>query len=123
MPKRGKRRRRKKYLTAEIDSEKGGRFTTRSSYETRYAAALDADPTVLSYAYESIAIKYRYKNRNRNYIPDFVVTFTDGSQQIHEVKPQRMLKKTQNRAKFAAARRGELPFVLITEDDLPPMGQ
>jgi len=79
---------------------------------------LDADPNVLSFEYEPIKIKYRYKNRNRNYMPDFVVTFIDGTQEIHEVKPKRMLGKSLNKAKFAAARRHELPFVLITEDQL-----
>lgn len=116
--KRTRRRKRKTYNGSVVESIKGGIFTTRSSYETKYAKILDNNPLVIRFEYESIKVRYKYKNRNCNYVPDFVVTFTDLSQEVHEVKPKTMLKKARNRAKFAAARRNPIPFVLITEDDL-----
>jgi hypothetical protein len=118
LPKKRPRRKKPTYNGSAIETLKGGNFDTKSSYETAYAKMLDENELVESFAYEPLLIKYRYKSRNMNYIPDFLVKFTNGSFEIHEVKPKAMLNKVRNKAKFAAARRGLIPFVLITEDDL-----
>lgn len=116
-----KKRTRKKtvaYKGTEITTAKGGKFITKSSYETAYAKQLDENPLVESFQYEPLLIKYRYRKRNQNYIPDFLVKFTDGHFEIHEVKPESLCKNARNKAKFAAARRCIIPFVLITEENL-----
>ena len=108
----------KTYKGSTVKSKKGGTIETKSSWETAYIHQLDADPTVESFQYETIIIRYRYKKLNRNYVPDFVVKFTDGHFEIHEVKPKNLCKNARNKAKFAAARRCIIPFVLITEEQL-----
>lgn len=108
----------KTYKGSTVKSKKGGTIQTKSSYETAYVHQLDDNPLVESFQYEAIVLKYRYKKLNRNYVPDFVVRFVDGHTEIHEVKPKALCNNARNKAKFAAARRGLIPFILITEDQL-----
>ena len=108
----------KTYKGSTVTSVKGGIINTKSSYETAYVHKLDANCLVESFEYENIIIKYEYNGLNRTYIPDFSVKFIDGHVETHEVKPKQLLKDERNKAKFEAARRNSIPFVLITEDDL-----
>lgn len=101
---------------------KGGIIPTKSTYETRYSLILDQDPNVVKFTYEPFKIKYKYGGRSRNYIPDFLVEYLDGSLVIVEVKPQKLVGKARNKAKIRAGKtygiNCGMSFAVITEKDL-----
>lgn len=79
----------------------------RSGWELTVAKHLDEDPLVESYEYESIKIPYISNKRRgtvKNYIPDFIVTYTDGRKLIIEVKRKTALNQLLVRKKADAAR-------------------
>jgi hypothetical protein len=99
-------------------------FVFRSTYEFAYFNILEADTNVDRYLVEPFRIPYRYKNRKRNYIPDIMVLFKDGSIELIEVKPVAFLKHPVVRAKATAARafvKRNIPnciYKFITEKDI-----
>ena len=113
-----KRGRHSNYLTETVHSKKGGTIESKSSYETAYIRQLDADPKVKRFKYESISIRYTWRGRPANYIPDFLVERRDGSFEIIEVKPKALLNDKKNQLKFKAAKEGLIPFRIVTEDQL-----
>jgi hypothetical protein len=102
----------------KMRTKKGGNFTTKSSYETRFVELLEADDDVVSFIYEPFKIVYEFKGRKLNYVPDFLVTYVDGSEVICEVKPERLKDLPRNIAKFEAGMSHELDFRVISESDL-----
>lgn len=97
---------------------KGGQFTTKSSYESRYVEILEADPLVKSFRYEPMRVEYEFNGYTAIYIPDFLVTLMNGEQVIVEVKPKKLIDLPRNRAKIAACLRLPYAFRLVTEDGL-----
>ncbi len=105
-----------------VTTQKGGSFTTRSSFERRAAERLDADPQVLSFEYEPI-----FELENGKYImPDFIVTWIDGTRTLIEVKPKYIFTcyaddhpyhQRLQVAEQEAARRG-MKFAIWTEEVL-----
>lgn len=92
----------------------------RSSYERAFMIILDFDPTVEWWDFEWVKIPYQLDGKQRNYIPDFLVKYKDGYDNLPskpvmvEVKPYDIAKKTmqmisdgylkdQNAAKWVAA--------------------
>lgn len=57
----------------------------RSSWELRHMREMDADPAVISYQYEPHVIYYEWQGRRRRYVPDFLVSFSDGRVELQEV--------------------------------------
>lgn len=55
----------------------------RSYYERKIMVALDYDPNVSYYEYEPFSIKY---NVCKRYIPDFLITYSDKSKKLIEIK-------------------------------------
>lgn len=104
-----------------LETKKGGKFKTRSSYETKYAIYLDDDPGVIKFTYEPFTIEYEHEGIIKHYIPDFLV-FRNNKIELVEVKPSKLINMDRNPAKFRAARRycvdNELDFVMITEQHL-----
>ena len=90
--KTSKKRRKKKggYITGTYISTKcKNPIKYRSSWELYVCKHLDEDQNVLNYDYEPYKIPYLSNvssKKIRNYIPDFVVNYIDGSQKIIEVK-------------------------------------
>ena len=90
--KTSKKRRKKKrgYITGTYISTKcKNPIKYRSSWELYVCKHLDEDQNVLNYDYEPYKIPYLSNvssKKFRNYIPDFVVNYIDGSQKIIEVK-------------------------------------
>jgi len=90
---------------------------------------LDADPGVELWTYEQTVIEYLSNIRTkkfRRYYPDFYVKYSDGREEIVEVKPKRKLgqitvKKKANAAREWCASRG-IAFKIITEVELKEMG-
>jgi len=88
--KRKRRKRKSRYITGIYKSVKClNEIRYRSSWEFYVCKFLDEQLDVISYEYESIKIPYISNiktKRIRNYIPDFVVNYIDGSKKIIEVK-------------------------------------
>lgn len=81
----------------------------RSSWELRAIEILEADPTVESFKFEPVRIPYLYGSgddsfHKRHYVPDFLVTYSDGRRVMVEVKPKCYVGTAVNRAKAEAAR-------------------
>jgi hypothetical protein len=116
----------------------------RSSWEKKIMETFDRHPDVVSWASESIQIPYYnpVKRTQTVYIPDFIVTYSDGKGKLRaemiEVKPldevpgmptstgksgrAKMLAQVVNQAKWAAARsfctkRG-IYFRVMTENQI-----
>ena len=90
---------------------------------------LDGDDTVVSWTYEQTVIEYVSNIRTkkvRKYYPDFYVKYSDGREEILEVKPKRKLDQLTVRKKAEAARTwcGErgLTYRILTEIELKDMG-
>lgn len=111
--KRKRKRRKKKgggrYHTGLHSSPKcrNSPMKYRSGWELTVAKHLDSDPLVDFYEYESIKIPYISNVRRgtlRNYLPDFLVTYTDGRKVMVEVKRTSALNQVTVQKKAAAAR-------------------
>jgi hypothetical protein len=121
MKKRRKRSRKQfKGKGAKLNTVKGGEFETKSTYETKYVEILEADPDVVRFVYEPFKIQYHYgkKKRKRNYIPDFLVEYSDGREELIEIKPKKLLSMPKNQAKIKAGEDHEIAFRVVTEADL-----
>lgn len=101
-----------------MQTKKGGNFTTKSSYETRYARMLEADKDVVKFIYEPCAIPYEFEGVTLYYIPDFLVEYVNDKMVLVEVKPRKLLSLPKNQAKIAAGVQCRLDFKVVTEDDL-----
>lgn len=106
---RKKRKRKGRYHTGLHSSPKclNSPMKYRSSWELTVAKHLDEDPLVLHYEYESIKIPYisnLKSGRLRNYLPDFLVSYTDGRKLLVEVKRTSALNHLLVRKKAEAAR-------------------
>lgn len=61
----------------------------RSGWEHDFGLLLEQDPNVVQVEYETLRIPYianRRTQKVRHYIPDFLVTYTDGSRKVIEIK-------------------------------------
>jgi len=74
----------------------------RSSYERRLLWVLDRHPEVIALEVEPFSIPYEFEGVTLRYIPDFLVTFEGGIQEVWEVKDQKFLNDPKNQAKFQA---------------------
>lgn len=85
-----KRKKRKKYHTGTHHSPKCKTpVEYRSGWELVVCRFLDDNPTVMEYEYESVIIPYLSNPRTgkvRSYYPDFLVTYSDGTRKLVEVK-------------------------------------
>lgn len=96
-------------------SIKAGTVYYRSSWEQRAYQLLDKDTNVLTYKTEPFVIKYQNEQGEiRRYRPDILVTFTDETQLLIEVKPQWCLEDPKTQLKLKAgnewARQHGMPF-------------
>jgi hypothetical protein len=84
-------------------SKTGETIFYRSSWELEYAKLLDADDTVIMWEYEPFAIKYVHGKKTKNYLPDFLVTYSNGAKELVEVKPRELESNAVNQTKRLAA--------------------
>jgi len=101
----------------------------RSAWELGYMQMLDDDLSVLAYEYEPFAIEYVSNvktKRIRRYFPDFLITKTDDSKVLVEIKPLKRLSTAKVVKKLMAAKawcaQNNLVFLVITEVELKQMG-
>jgi len=95
-------RKRGKYVSQKM----GVIMTYRSGWELVYFQWLDTISTVAKFYSESIKIPYvanKKTGKIRNYIPDLLVVYTDGTRKLIEIKPKSKLLQTTNVKKFRAA--------------------
>lgn len=77
----------------------------RSSWELRHMHDLDSDANVASWQYEPHVIYYEWEGSTHRYLPDFIVTFSDGRRELQEVGVGALKGGTpRNIAKAQAAR-------------------
>lgn len=104
-------------------SSKAGEIWYSSSWELRAYKNLDSDEKVLSYKKEPFPIKYMCEGVERNYFPDLLVKYVDGSIELIEIKPNRKLLNTTVQLKLLAATKWSLenniPFSVWTENSWP----
>lgn len=124
--KKKKRKKKCRYKRIEFFSLKANKLLkSRSGWEYAYFQYLDNNQDVKSYEYESLKIPYLSNKKSgkiRNYIPDFIITYFDGTVLIVEIKPKRFLEKLQIKKKLIAAKeyaeKNKIQFKVLTEDDL-----
>lgn len=94
----------------------------RSSYESTFARMLDEDPEVASWEHEPMRIPYVFEGSVHNYVPDFLVTRTDGKSFLVEVKPSLLTDTPANQAKMKAAltwcELNDVGYLSVTEENL-----
>ena len=128
-----KRRRRKRkghyHTGVHVSTKTGQHCKYRSGWELKYMVWLDTHAAVKSYEYEGMKIPYLSNVRTgklRNYMPDFLVTFTDGSRILVEIKPSRRVKQDNIQKKLKAAegwcRDNSVTLQVITEVELKVLG-
>jgi hypothetical protein len=94
----------------------------RSSYEVIFLEMVDRDDSVVSVSSPKILIPYEWEGKIRNYIPDFLVTLSDGHKLLVEVKAQwetrypKCSAKAKAGIEYCVSRGWE--YVLITEPEL-----
>lgn len=101
----------------------------RSGWELLFMQHLDADRTIATYEYETLAIPYVSNARTgkvRRYFPDFLVTRRDGSKTLVEIKPKKRLTNRITQKKLVAAQlwcdANDTRLEIVTEDTLETLG-
>ena len=116
------------YITGTFYSKKNDiSVKFRSSYELAYLNILEKDWTVRRYWYEYISIPYKDQlGKDRLYIPDFIVLYSNNSIEIVEVKPSSKISDSDVILKRDAAvsfikqffPSDNISYKFITEDDI-----
>lgn len=84
-------------------SIKAGKVFYRSSYELSAYLLLDENPRVSTYKVEPYLIPYEDRNGNeRNYCPDILIEYIDGSRELVEIKPDFFLRNLDIQIKLRA---------------------
>ena len=128
--KKRKRRRKSRYHRGDHVALKTGQVCRyRSGWELQYMQYLDVDTTVLAYVYEPFKLPYVSNTRSgrlRGYIPDLLVTRTDGRRELVEIKPSRKVNHVTVQKKLKAAQiwcnLNGVALVVITEIQLKGLG-
>jgi len=111
------------FKKGRILTNKSGLVRYMSGYELRLIELLEADPQVAYFRSQPLSIKYHHFDGSlHRYIPDFLVTYTDGSKLLIEVKPTCFLDTEINKLKFsvgeAYAKSQGWDWAVLTENEL-----
>lgn len=106
-----------------ISEKTGDRHFFRSSWEEATMRYLDTCDDVKTWDYEPMRIPYYQNDNKRWYVPDFIVTFQNGSREMWEVKPKEFVNSERTLLKSEAARgwcsKNDIrSYRLLTGDDL-----
>ncbi len=74
----------------------------RSGWELQVYECLEDLPNIEKYEVESLKIPYYWMGKWRNYFPDLLLHYADGSKEIWEIKPSNQTSLDQNHAKWNA---------------------
>jgi endogenous inhibitor of DNA gyrase (YacG/DUF329 family) len=91
-------------LMGTIVTTKGGTIKYRSNWEKNHIENLEKDEKVISYIFEPFVLEYTY-DQTRNYIPDILIFYKDGTKKLVEIKPSYFLDAEINKCKFSAAQK------------------
>ncbi|WP_280788877.1 TnsA endonuclease N-terminal domain-containing protein [Paenibacillus sp. PastF-3] len=75
-----------------------------SSIERDYVKILDFEPNIVDIIYQPLQIPYIYREKIRNYYPDFKVLTKKGDVWIVEIKPEEKLRNEDNLIKYVVGR-------------------
>ena len=127
-PRKGYQSLKGKYVLLHPEKYTGNpkRIVFRSMWERKFMLYCDKTPEVLEWSSEEIAIPYNYKDKDRNYYPDFFIKFkTDKDtveESVIEIKPHYQRTYGQNIAKWQSAREyckeRNYTFKILTEKEL-----
>lgn len=124
-------KRKKKVAFAEghfVSAKNGGKaMHYRSGWELKVYQLLEQLGEVHSYQVEPLSITYYFNGKQKTYIPDLLVRFTDGRCELWEIKPANQTGVPQIKAKKAAAEdfcqtRG-IVYKMITEGVIDRLAQ
>jgi hypothetical protein len=94
----------------------------QSSYELASFELLEKMGIVKSYERCPYIIDYRFEEKIHKYIPDILITYDDGRQEVIEIKPTFRLIDERNKSKFSSAifyfEQKEIDFSIWTEKEL-----
>ena len=94
----------------------------RSSYELQAFKMLEQMSEVKSYEYEPLLIPYEFENQLYTYIPDILISYNSGVQEIIEIKPKALVEHKKNLAKFSGLQKycqeNNILSSIWTEDNL-----
>ena len=93
------------FLVGEYFSKKNNKkIPYQSSYEKKAFEILEDISDIIKFDRCPYAVPYFLEDGKHNYIPDILITFSDGALIVIEVKPIFMLEDPINLVKFAAAK-------------------
>lgn len=99
----------------------------RSSWELRVYEIFERISKILSYEAEPFKIQYNINDSIKNYVPDILVNYDDGSKELIEIKSSRFLNNPVNILKFEAGRKyakdNNMKFVIMTKLDINKIQQ
>lgn len=75
----------------------------RSGWEKDVYECLERMEEVVAFKAEPFPISYWFKGESHHYLPDILVSYADGRQELWEIKPARQTTLPINEAKWAAA--------------------
>lgn len=76
----------------------------RSHLELHWYQLLESMAKVVAYEAEPVIIPYEFEGKIRHYTPDILITYSDGSLELAEVKPESRWNEPLNVAKWNAAK-------------------
>lgn len=96
------------------------KYFYRSSWELEVLTTLDIliKEKLIKKIFEPNRIKYSIDNVDRHYYPDIGIILSNSKEFILEIKPKSKLLENINIAKFNAARKTNINFKILTEDDI-----
>ena len=101
-----------------------GKIFYRSSWEYKFLKWCDYNKNISLVISEGVKIPYKYKNKIRNYYPDFLIKLKDKFFLI-EIKPKYQVLNEMNKQKFKSARyycdKKNFIFKILTEKELKPL--
>lgn len=108
------------YTNGHFLSKKSNRpLFFRSSLELKVYEMLEDSEFIVEIEYEPIILSYNWRGKKRKYVPDILITTTDGLKYLLEVKPERRVEDPKNIAKFSSAveycSNNGLTFVLVND--------
>lgn len=86
------------------EKNNGKQMHYRSGYEKDVYEALERIGDILKYDVEPFAIDYFFRGKKKQYFPDLIVEYGDGTVEVWEVKPSNQTVLAQNKAKWEAAK-------------------
>lgn len=86
-----------------VSSKTGKQHFFKSGWELALMKWFDMAPNIEMWDYECVRIPYYYNEHKRWYVPDFLVTYSDGHLELWEVKPKEFMTSEKNVLKTEAA--------------------